>query len=126
MECTAGFRGMWHLSSTLKAILLLVFVADTDIEDKKMLELSLQSMQAKLAEADRISTVAEIAASVVHEISQPLSAIAFNAQTCLRELGAEPLDRAQLQEAVDRLHQNSREATQIVRNIRALFPPQRT
>ncbi len=37
----------------------------TDIDDSKMMEVSLRSMQARLADADRTSIVAEIAASVV-------------------------------------------------------------
>lgn len=93
----------------------------TDIDEHKAMEASVRSMQADLAEADRTSTVSEIAASVIHEISQPLSAIAFNAQICNRSISAEVVDREQLGSAVERILKNSREASQTVKNIRALF-----
>jgi len=49
------------------------YILLTDIEDRKAMESSLRLVQAKLGEASRISTVAELTASVAHEISQPLS-----------------------------------------------------
>jgi len=93
----------------------------TDIDDRKVLEASLQSMQAKLAEASRISTVTEITASVAHEVSQPLSAIISNSQACIRYLAAETLNRAALSGAIERVLRDARDASQIIKNIRALF-----
>lgn len=93
----------------------------TDIDDRKTMEASLRVTQDELARAHRISTVAEIAASVVHEISQPLSAIALNSQICLRDLATAGIDQDQIKGTVERIVKNSQEASQIVRNIRALF-----
>ena len=93
----------------------------TDIDDRKMMEASFRSMQTKLAEASRISTVAEITASVVHEISQPLSAIITNSQACIRYLSAGSLNLDQVTNTVQRILRSGREASQTVINIRALF-----
>jgi PAS domain S-box-containing protein len=93
----------------------------TDIDDRKMMEASLRSMQTELAEASRISTVAEITASVVHEISQPLSAIITNSQACMRYLSADSVNLEEITNTVQRILRNGREASQTVKNIRALF-----
>jgi PAS domain S-box-containing protein len=93
----------------------------TDIDDRKMMEASLRGMQTKLAEASRISTVAEITASVVHEISQPLSAIISNSQACIRYLSADSVNLDQITNAVQRILRNGRDASQTVKNIRGLF-----
>jgi PAS domain S-box-containing protein len=93
----------------------------TDIDDGKMMEASLRSMQTRLAEASRISTVAEITASVVHEISQPLSAIITNSQACIRYLSADSVNFEQVTNTVQRILRSGRDASQTVKNIRALF-----
>jgi signal transduction histidine kinase len=85
------------------------------------MENSLRLAQAKLAEASRISTVAELTASVAHEISQPLSGIIANAQACLRYLGAKPIDEELLSTGIQRILRDGRDASQTVRNVRALF-----
>jgi PAS domain S-box-containing protein len=93
----------------------------TDIDDRKMMEASLRSMQMSLAEASRMSTVAELTASVAHEISQPLSAIISNCQACIRYLSTMPISQDLLHAAVQRILRNGRDATQTVKNIRVLF-----
>lgn len=93
----------------------------TEIEDRKAMEKSLRRAQAKLAEASRISTVAELTASVAHEISQPLSGIIANAQACLRYLAAKPIDEGLLSTCIQRILRDGRDASQTVRDVRALF-----
>ncbi len=93
----------------------------TDVDDRRALEVSVREMQATLAEAARVSTVTEIAASVVHEISQPLSAIISNSQACLRYLASETLNRQAVVTAVERTLRSGRDASQTVKNIRTLF-----
>ena len=93
----------------------------TDIDDRKTMEASLPSMQMSLAEASRISIVAELTASVAHEISQPLSAIIANSQACIRYLSATPVTHESVRAAVQRILRDGRAASQTVKNIRALF-----
>ncbi len=52
----------------------------TKHEDRRFSETSARTVQTKLTEANRISMAEEMAASMVHEISQPLSAMIMNAQ----------------------------------------------
>jgi PAS domain S-box-containing protein len=54
-----------------------------DIEDRKQAEASLLQVQAQLAHVTRIITLGELAASIAHEINQPLTAIMANGQSAL-------------------------------------------
>jgi PAS domain S-box-containing protein len=92
-----------------------------DIDDSKRMEDALRSTQAKLSRASQLATVAELAASIAHEISQPLAALVANAHACQRWLSAEPpnLERAQLTAA--RIIRDGNAAAEVVSRIRALF-----
>ena len=57
-----------------------------DITDRKRAEESLRKAQADLAHAARVTTLGELAASLAHEISQPLAGVATSGNACLRWL----------------------------------------
>jgi len=63
----------------------------------------------------------ELAASIAHEIKQPISAVHTNAQTCLRWLGRDQPDIEEAREAVSRIIQNVTQASEIISRIRILF-----
>src|SRR6266853_1235590 len=72
------------------------YAGGTDIDDRKRTEEALRATQAKLSRASKIATVSELAASIAHEISQPLAALVANGHAIQRWLSAEPpnLERA--------------------------------
>ena len=84
-------------------------------------EESLKKTQVKLAQSMRISTATELAASIIHEIIQPLSAMVANAHVCLRCLDASPPLYADCRVAVDRIERDGRDAVAIVNGLRSLF-----
>jgi PAS domain S-box-containing protein len=100
-----------------------------DLTERKRAEEKLQAAQAQLSHVARVTTMGEFAASIAHEVNQPLSAALANGDACLRWLGANPpnLDRARasicgIVEAVNR-------ASEVIKRIRALMkkaPPQKT
>lgn len=80
----------------------------------------LQSLRGELARASRLSSLGELAGSIIHEINQPLTAIVANAQASLRWLAREEPDLAEAQEAVAAILDAGRRAGDIVAGLRAL------
>jgi PAS domain S-box-containing protein len=92
-----------------------------DIDDRKNMEEALRSMQSRLSRATQIATVGEFAASIAHEINQPLAAVVANGHACLRWLSAQPPILSKAYEAAERIVRDGKEAGEVVRRIRALF-----
>jgi PAS domain S-box-containing protein len=94
---------------------------DVDIDESKRVEDALRETQARLSRASEIATVAELAASIAHEISQPLAALVANAHASLRWMSTDPpnLERAQL--TAERIIRDGNAAAEVVSRIRALF-----
>jgi PAS domain S-box-containing protein len=97
------------------------YILLTDIDDRKNMEDALRSTQARLSRATQIATVGELAASIAHEVNQPLTAVVANAHACLLWLSAQPPNMAEVAQAVDRIIRNGNSAAEVVRRIRALF-----
>ncbi len=92
-----------------------------DIEDRKQTEDHLQDARLKLAKASRAATVAELSASIAHQLNQPLMAISGNAQAARRWLAASPPDEMEASASIERILRDVRGADQAMQHIRALF-----
>ena len=91
-----------------------------DITAAKRAEESLQKAQADLAHAARVTTLGELAASIAHEINQPLAAVATSGNACLRWLDRTPPDLHAARQAVGRIVQDAHRAGDVIRGLRAL------
>ena len=91
-----------------------------EIEDRKRAEDALQDAHDNLMHATRVATLGELTATIAHEVSQPLAAIAANGAAALRWLNrAEPnLDEGGL--AIGRMIKDATRATDVVRQLHAL------
>ncbi|HEX9273017.1 MAG TPA: ATP-binding protein [Candidatus Binatia bacterium] len=91
-----------------------------DVTERKRAEEALREAQAELAHVTRVTILGELAASIAHEINQPLAAVITNGSACLRWLaGATPnLDEAR--EAVGRIIRDGNRASDVIGRIRAL------
>jgi PAS domain S-box-containing protein len=92
-----------------------------DIDDRKNVEETLRHTETRLSKATQIATVGELAASIAHEINQPLGAVVANGYACLRWLSTEPANLAKAREAAERIVRDGRETGEVVGRIRALF-----
>ncbi|HEY2466502.1 MAG TPA: PAS domain S-box protein [Terracidiphilus sp.] len=92
-----------------------------DVDDQKNVEEALRASEMRLSRATRTATVGEFAASIAHEINQPLAAVVANGHACLRWLSAGPPGLIKAQEAAERIIRDGKEAGEVVRRIRALF-----
>jgi signal transduction histidine kinase len=90
-------------------------------ESRRRMEEALSSTQGRLSRATQIATVAELAASIAHEVSQPLSAVVANGRACIQWLSAEPADVANAKVAAERIIRDGNAAGEVVRHMRALF-----
>jgi len=92
-----------------------------DIDGEVRTQQELQLAQERLARASQAASLAELSASIAHEVNQPLAAIVANSHACHRWLSAEPanIDRAKV--TAERIIRNANAAADIVSRIRALF-----
>jgi PAS domain S-box-containing protein len=92
-----------------------------DIEDRKSVEEALRRTETRLSRATQIATVGELAASIAHEINQPLGAVVTNAYACLRWLSGESANLDKAREAAERIVRDGKATGEVVARIRALF-----
>jgi len=93
----------------------------TDIDDQRRAEDALRQRENELSGAMRIATVAQLSASIAHEINQPLSGIITNASTCLRMLAANPPNIEGALETARRTIRDGNRASEVITRLRALF-----
>jgi C4-dicarboxylate-specific signal transduction histidine kinase len=95
-----------------------------DIDESKRAEDRLRQTQAELARATQIATVAELSASIAHELNQPLTSVIANAQACKRWLAASPPNLTEARVSVESVVRDARSADETMQSIRALFKRQ--
>jgi PAS domain S-box-containing protein len=100
----------------------------TELKSAEQERERLRQLEADLAHIGRVSTLGEMAASLAHEIKQPIAAAITSANSCIEWLAHEPpnLDRART--AAARIDKYGNRAAEIIDRIRALYkksPPQR-
>jgi PAS domain S-box-containing protein len=96
----------------------------TDIEDRKRAEAErdrLRQVEADLAHVNRVTMMGELAASLVHEIKQPIAAAAMNARTCLRWLQRETPDIYEACETASRIVKDVNRAAEIIDRNRSFY-----
>lgn len=90
-----------------------------DVTERRLAEEALRAAQAELAQAARMITLGEVAASIAHEVNQPLTAMVANANACLRWLADEKLNPAKAREMAGYVARDGLRAGEIIRSIRA-------
>jgi C4-dicarboxylate-specific signal transduction histidine kinase len=89
--------------------------------ERKHAEEALREAQGDLARVTRVTTLAELTASLAHEVNQPIAAAVTNANTCLRWLTRERPDVAEAREAASRIVKDATRAAEIISRTRLLF-----
>jgi len=92
-----------------------------DIHERKNTEEALRATQERLSRASQIAAVGELAASIAHEVNQPLSAVVANGHACLRWLLAQPPNLPKAHQAAERIVRDGKGAGEVVQRVRALF-----
>jgi PAS domain S-box-containing protein len=89
----------------------------TDIEDRKRAE----QLQADLAHVNRVSTLGELAASISHELNQPIAAAIMNADLATKLLERYPPDVTQARQRTTKIVEMGTLASEIIDRLRALY-----
>jgi len=110
----------WSLQQDERGAAVTILETDNDITEQKRAEEALLKAQTDLAHASRVATLGELAASIVHEVNQPIAAIVSNGDACLRWLGQKPPDLGEARESVEAMIRDSYRAGEVVRRLRGL------
>jgi len=92
-----------------------------DVEDEIRDREALHQARERLVEATQLAALSTLAASIAHEVNQPLAAIVANAQACLRWLSAETPQVERARRIVERIVEAGQAGAGVVQRIRALF-----
>src|SRR5262249_8086225 len=92
-----------------------------DVTDRKQAADALLKTQSELAEVTRRTTMGELAASIAHEINQPLAAVVTNAQTCASLLSVQSPPWSEVAGAVSDIAEAGRRASDVIARIRLLL-----
>ena len=84
-------------------------------------EEALRQAQAELERVTRVTTVGELAASIAHEVNQPLAAIVADASACLQWLATDRPDLDSVREALGAVVKDGERAAEVIGRIRALL-----
>jgi two-component system, LuxR family, sensor kinase FixL len=99
-------------------------VSHVDITRRRKAEEEARRQRDALAHALRVTTLGELAASLAHEINQPLAAIVTNAQVARDLLVAGAEAGSEITEALADIADDARRASEVIRRLRALFRKQ--
>jgi PAS domain S-box-containing protein len=101
-----------------------VLVITRDITEQKKSEEALRETQDELARVGRVTAMGELAASIAHEVNQPLAAIVTNGQAGLRWLDRSPPDLREIRQSVEHMVRDGIRGGEVVARIRALVKKQ--
>ena len=84
-------------------------------------EISLREAQNELAHVSRLTMMGELAASIAHEVNQPLAGMLTNANASLRWLAGDSPDLAEARDAIQRIVRDGNRASDVITRMRALI-----
>ncbi|MCR5942218.1 PAS domain S-box protein [Ochrobactrum sp. XJ1] len=92
-----------------------------DIDSEVRAQEALRLAQERLFRASQTASLAELSASIAHEVNQPLAAVVANSYACHRWLSATPVNLERAKQTAERLIRDANTASDIVNRIKALF-----
>ncbi len=116
----------WCISSALplrdeKGRVMKWFGSVVDLHDWKEAQQALQMTQVELARVSRLTTMGELAASIAHEVNQPLTAVTNNGNACLRLHAARNLEPEVLRRALEEIVADGTRASAVIGRIRSFI-----
>src|ERR1700685_3543354 len=89
--------------------------------EQRRTEGALQVTRTELARVVRITTIGELAASIAHEVNQPLAAVVANADACVAWLARDNPNLVEARAAAERTTEGATRASEVIGRIRSLI-----
>ena len=92
-----------------------------EIAEREAAQEGLIRAQAEIARIARVTTMGELAASIAHELNQPLGSIVTTGDACLRWLAANPPNLDEARQAVEAIIRDGTRASSVLVRTRGLL-----
>jgi PAS domain S-box-containing protein len=92
-----------------------------NLSKQKLAEDALHQTQAELARVSRMTTMEQLAASIAHEVNQPLGAVVTSGNACLNWLSTSPPNLRKARDAAERIVRDGNRASDVLKRVRALL-----
>jgi C4-dicarboxylate-specific signal transduction histidine kinase len=92
-----------------------------EIAEREAAESRLLTAQSEMARVSRITTMGELAASIAHELNQPLGSIVMSGDACLRWLESNPPNLDEVHQAVEAIIRDGTRASNVLVRTRKLI-----
>ena len=92
-----------------------------DVTERRLSEEALEKSRSELAQMSKLTNMGEMAASIAHEVNQPLTAVTNNGNACLRLLANHRLEPDVLRRALEEIVTDGTRASAVIARIRAFL-----
>jgi PAS domain S-box-containing protein len=110
----------WSLQADVEGRPARILETNNDISARRRVEDMARKARDELAHAARLATIGELAASIAHEVNQPLAGVVTNASACLRWLAKDVPNLDEARAAVQRIARDGQRASDVVERVRAM------
>ena len=91
-----------------------------DVTERQIAQEALDRSTAELAHVTRVTMLGELAASIAHEVTQPLAAIVTAGDAALRWLNRPKPDLGEVGQSINQMVRDAKRASDVIRQIRAM------
>ncbi len=96
-------------------------VSNQNVTARKRAEFDAEQRRRELTHYSRVTVMGELAASLAHELNQPLAGVLANAQAAVRFLDADPPNLVEVKEILGDIIDDDRRAGEVIRRLRAML-----
>jgi C4-dicarboxylate-specific signal transduction histidine kinase len=107
-----------HRAASENSERALFIAAVTDITERSRAEEIVRELETDFAHVNRVRMMGELAASLAHEITQPIASVRNNARAALNFLDKQPADLGEVKEALECIVGDADRASDIADRIR--------
>jgi PAS domain S-box-containing protein len=110
----------WSVALDAKGKAQSILISNNDLTESRLAEDKLRVQQLALEQANRLSTLGQMSASLAHEINQPLASISMSAEASLRWMNRPEPDLPEINFCINAIVKEAHRAAEVVKRIRAL------